>query len=521
MPSVRIKRADYAPLDTEGATAQPSTFPRTSVANLFSGGSPDSPIQTTRPRRTTVSSPQDGQTLPSPVVQPRRPRAGSRVADHVLSKTPSSMRLTQRSSSPLIGGSLRRSSSSRRSPVPGMAVLEGSQAHVMIPQADEEAPGIIDEALSHHDLEDTEEEDLHHDDIVEHLDVIDAQVSTVSNLTNAANSILIPSLPLFYSRKPVVVLSAPTREELTEAEEKGDIPKGDQYEDALDRHVEDVLSKPSTIRRTLAGLWSFLKTPMGVIAAIYGFLVAFWGAAIVFFLAKFINFHNANTQGFWVEVSSQVVNGLFTVTGVGLIPARAVDTYRAYKIWHYKRRTRQLREKAGLPQLYDEDDLPDPAYDPNYVHVLSDQEQADLHYQQEKFRESQTWYRPHGTETHRIILCGTMWGLNRFQRPAYSTGLLIPLSFLCGIGAAVYIWRGGQKTKRTKEVAERLRAALAGTSRDDPQDCARQALVDDQDHSRDGNTASGSADEHRASGSGGEIFADRNGVDEKMTIPPI
>lgn len=52
----------------------------------------------------------------------------------------------------------------------------------------------------------------------------------------------------------------------------------------------------------------------------------------------------------------------------------------AYKIWHYKRRTRILREKAGLPQLYDVDDLPDPAYDPNYVHVLSDKEQADLHY---------------------------------------------------------------------------------------------------------------------------------------------
>jgi hypothetical protein len=35
----------------------------------------------------------------------------------------------------------------------------------------------------------------------------------------------------------------------------------------------------------------------------------FWGAAIVFFLAKFINLHNENTQGFWVEVSSQVENG--------------------------------------------------------------------------------------------------------------------------------------------------------------------------------------------------------------------
>ena len=73
----------------------------------------------------------------------------------------------------------------------------------------------------------------------------------------------------------------------------------------------------------------------------------FWGAAIVIFLAKIINFHNANTQGFWVEVSSQVETGklniggidrpsnfsiflgLFTVTSIGLIPWRVLDTYSA------------------------------------------------------------------------------------------------------------------------------------------------------------------------------------------------
>ena len=36
----------------------------------------------------------------------------------------------------------------------------------------------------------------------------------------------------------------------------------------------------------------------------------FWGAAIVIFLAKIINFHNDNTQGFWVEVSAQVETGV-------------------------------------------------------------------------------------------------------------------------------------------------------------------------------------------------------------------
>jgi len=53
-----------------------------------------------------------------------------------------------------------------------------------------------------------------------------------------------------------------------------------------------------------------------------------------------------------------------------------------------------------------------------------------------------------------------MWGLDRFQRPAWSTGILIPCGFLCGISAAIFIWRGGQKTKRVAEVQERLRAAL-------------------------------------------------------------
>lgn len=38
-------------------------------------------------------------------------------------------------------------------------------------------------------------------------------------------------------------------------------------------------------------------------------LVAFWGAAIVLFLAKMINLHNKDRQDFWVEISSQVENG--------------------------------------------------------------------------------------------------------------------------------------------------------------------------------------------------------------------
>ena len=52
------------------------------------------------------------------------------------------------------------------------------------------------------------------------------------------------------------------------------------------------------------------------------------------------------------------------------------------KIWYYKRRTRKLRKKAGLPELYDKDDLPDPMFDPNYVHVLTDKEEHELHHRE-------------------------------------------------------------------------------------------------------------------------------------------
>jgi hypothetical protein len=33
-----------------------------------------------------------------------------------------------------------------------------------------------------------------------------------------------------------------------------------EFEDSLDRHVNDVLESPSKLRRTMMGIWSFLKT---------------------------------------------------------------------------------------------------------------------------------------------------------------------------------------------------------------------------------------------------------------------
>jgi hypothetical protein len=71
----------------------------------------------------------------------------------------------------------------------------------------------------------------------------------------------------------------------------------------LDRHVRKVLRRKTRmeyIKRTGAGVWSFVKTPMGFVTAVYGFLVVFWGAAIVLFLLGWIPTNSKNTKDIWV-----------------------------------------------------------------------------------------------------------------------------------------------------------------------------------------------------------------------------
>ncbi|KAL9935817.1 hypothetical protein V8E36_005394 [Tilletia maclaganii] len=134
--------------------------------------------------------------------------------------------------------------------------------------------------------------------------------------------------------------------------------KQQQLQDPLDTHVETLLQnrKRAQLKRVMQGLWAFLKTPQGVIVGIYGFLVVFCGAALVIFLFGWID--HGNNKDFWVEVFSQAVNALFTLTGVGLIPWRARDTWRMAWIAYYQHKIWRLRQSANLPPLKDKNDLP-------------------------------------------------------------------------------------------------------------------------------------------------------------------
>lgn len=224
-----------------------------------------------------------------------------------------------------------------------------------------------------------------------------------------------PEFPTFSSHHPVLSRTsndypphpptAPSSESLKPGLDRRDTSH------SLDQHVRQVLreSKRDKAKKALQGLWVFLKTPMGVITAIYGILVVFWGAAIIFFLAGWVPTPNKWWQDRWVEISSQIVNGLFTITGVGLIPWRVKDTYRECivpperidpvtmlipckgisVIWTLRERVRRRRKQQGLPPVADLNDLEDPRDQEDYVSVLSDKERANLVHQQEMFAKSQ------------------------------------------------------------------------------------------------------------------------------------
>jgi len=170
MPSIRVRRSHYGALDD--LSLEPSTqYPR-SLANSLGGSQPQ------RPRAKSTSQVDHGNNvIPEPATVPRvarspglsvshRPRAASVVSQHVLNVAPN--RMATNSTRDRRISAHPGSHSSARS---GMIELEGDQADILVPS--DTQGGAVGSALNltrYHESQ--ADEDEHHDEIVEHLDVI-------------------------------------------------------------------------------------------------------------------------------------------------------------------------------------------------------------------------------------------------------------------------------------------------------------------------------------------------------------
>jgi hypothetical protein len=73
-----------------------------------------------------------------------------------------------------------------------------------------------------------------------------------------------------------------------------------------------------------------------VLIIIYALNIVAWGGMLFLILVGAANktMPDEQTRKVWIEIDSQILNGLFCITGLGLIPWRVRDLYQAYSPKH-------------------------------------------------------------------------------------------------------------------------------------------------------------------------------------------
>ena len=170
----------------------------------------------------------------------------------------------------------------------------------------------------------------------------------------------------------------------------------------------------------------------------------------------------------WIETDSQILNGLFCVTGFGLAPWRFRDLYYLlkYRVLHQEEALRRL---AGLKsdwfRLQGSEALPlnvGPGNVPEDVPISS------VPYPIEKIPDAPlTGVRAPATKLWKMdffiwsmiwntilqcVLSAFMWGMNRYDRPSWSTGLFVALACIVAAVGGLVTFFEGKKVKSIEGV---------------------------------------------------------------------
>ncbi|KAK3303900.1 uncharacterized protein B0T15DRAFT_534932 [Chaetomium strumarium] len=240
------------------------------------------------------------------------------------------------------------------------------------------------------------ERDCYDSRIVDFLDVVDPEVSTLTSVTNIQNSLFVPSLGRWVNRRPTYDLPQlppmpgafpPSKEDVSAAEqgEAAHAPaaarspslssvlsepqyailpentslEGWSEEDIklLNDYVRHMLhSRRSKIKQRFKAFGKYASKPLGFLVTLYATLITLFGLAWVLFLIGWI--YVGDKQLYVINVIDYVLVALFAIVGDGLAPFRAIDTYHMVFVAHYHRKTWKLRKKLLLPDLQDHNDLP-------------------------------------------------------------------------------------------------------------------------------------------------------------------
>ncbi|KAK8151319.1 hypothetical protein IWX90DRAFT_446601 [Phyllosticta citrichinensis] len=234
----------------------------------------------------------------------------------------------------------------------------------------------------------------------------------------------------------------------------------------------------------LKAFWRWFCTPLGFAITIYGLNIVAWGGMLFLLLcnaAPAMCHPTCNDlqspRRIWIEVTSQILNGLFCVTGFGLAPWRFRDL-AWWCVWRLgwgkkrgqskaERKNYGLRRLAGIHRnwfrLPGSNSLP-PTTGPKDLAAQADNE-AVIPFPASKVPDPPpTGVRAPPTKLwvmdfviwcnvwntfFQCCLAGFMWAMNRYDRPPWSTGLFVALA--CGV-AGIGGYAMFQEGKRIKNV---------------------------------------------------------------------
>ncbi|GAB7335012.1 hypothetical protein MBLNU13_g06874t1 [Cladosporium sp. NU13] len=267
----------------------------------------------------------------------------------------------------------------------------------------------------------------------------------------------------------------------------------------------------------LKAFWRWFLTPLGFLVTIYALNVVAWGGMLFLLLcnaAPAMCWAHDREQGWihdcdhlysarriWMETDSQILNALFCVTGLGLIPWRFRDLYYLlrWRLLSERKYGRQqklygLRTLAGIyrgwfrlpgSETLDYLSLPqynalvNPSHNPSWP--LTKYE-ANLPSVKEGALDSRVPWMLYKTPAKPVTgeralptalwkvdlfvwcnvantllqgcLCGVMWGMSRFDRPSWATGLFIALACVVSGVAGIVSFLEGKRIKKIEGISQ-------------------------------------------------------------------
>ncbi|OIW33413.1 hypothetical protein CONLIGDRAFT_568443 [Coniochaeta ligniaria NRRL 30616] len=240
-------------------------------------------------------------------------------------------------------------------------------------------------------------------------------------------------------------------------------------------HFPPKYSWQESTKQGLITAWKFSTTFWGFFWVLYGLNVVAWGGMLFLLLcnaSKAMCYPTCNDinspRRKWIETDSQILNGLFCVTGFGLAPWRFRD-------WYYLLKYRVLKDEeawrrlAGLKsdwfRLEGSEVLP---LDVGPGNIPEDVPLSSVPYPIEKIPDppltgvrappTAPWkmdffiWTMIGNTFLQAVLSGFMWGLNRYDRPSWSTGLFVALACIIAAVGGIVSFIESKKVKSIEGV---------------------------------------------------------------------